>query len=89
MESTIGFVAEKALDFYQKQSIRRSQAKAAKREGLRALLTSRNTIRKGFIKSYRKVEKLHKLNIPYLEMPESSLKMTGVKLKKNRKKGEF
>lgn len=82
-------IVNKALDLLQKRSIRKSRQKAAEQRSLKGLLTSKSMIPKGFKRSYASVKKLENVNVPYLEMPQSSLKAFGVLPFKKRKEREF
>lgn len=81
----LGILMNTILEIFLKINLKLSQAKVARKKDLRGLLTSRNMIPKSFGRSSRKIKKLEEIRIPYLEMPESTLKM----FRKNRRKGEF
>lgn len=90
METPLELTVNKALQVYQKMSIKHSQVREARKQGLlKDLLTSKRTIRNAIKLSSRNVKPLEKLTLPYLEMPESSLKIMGMRLRKNRRKAEF
>lgn len=78
-----------ALDLSQKRITKKRHQREAERKSLKGLLTLRGTTPRSFKRSSKRAEKLGDVKLPYLEMPQSSLKAFGVLPFKKRRVREF